>query len=455
MNNIHTSAQLQYPVAVIGAGITGLACVRYLLEIAEGEVVLFDTRVDAPNKQQLVDLLGESNCFFGEFDFKKMQIAPTLLVSPGVDMRSAPWQAFLQEQRPVVLGDIELFLLRCEKPVVCISGTNGKSTVTALLAHFAQAQGLHVGVGGNYGVPALSLLKQECDVYVLELSSFQLDLIKNGRVQCACLLNVSPDHLDRYDNYEAYIAAKKSIFTLAENAIFNGADILTQPLDLDEQVNWVFNSSAQGQHHIAVVSKAGEFVIQQQGEELSHTSQFVLKGRHNAENLAAAVACVLAMGWSVEKAHASLSNFVGLPHRCEWVGSINGVSFINDSKATNVGATEAALLGLCEQYNTIYLLAGGVAKEQSFSALKSSCEKYVKAVFLFGVDALKIAESLSAEVELSVVSTMQEAVGKAHKVAVKGDLVLLSPACASFDQYANYQERGADFVRCVNALEAA
>jgi UDP-N-acetylmuramoylalanine--D-glutamate ligase len=351
-----------------------------------------------------------------------------------------------------VFGDIELFCQKAQAPIIAVSGSNGKSTVTTMIAEMTRAAGLKTHVGGNIGVPVLDLLEDTApDLYVLELSSFQLETTFSLNAHASVVLNISPDHMDRYSSFHDYVDAKKRIY-LGQGMMVVNKD--------EKYFHSVINTNREIIYFTLGVPEEGNYGLTNYGNEvwLSHGSekiinrnQLKIKGEHNISNALAAMA--LAETVNVPRSAMSdvLKEFTGLEHRCQLVGKINNISWYNDSKATNVEACIASIKGLSTLGNII-LIAGGDSKEADLSGLHSAIKKYVKKVFLLGVDANKLADVVGSNVEKEFVKNMDDAVKGASKIADSGDLVLLAPACSSLDMYVNYQQRGDAFISAVNAL---
>jgi UDP-N-acetylmuramoylalanine--D-glutamate ligase len=435
---------------VVGLGVTGLSCARHLYarDIAFSVV---DSRSQPPGLQELLQEMPGVMVYAGEYPSSLLADVSELIVSPGVAL-DEPIVLQAVEAGIDVVGDIDLFVREASAPVVGITGSNAKSTVTQLLGQMAEDAGVNVGVGGNLGPPALELLEESRELYVLELSSFQLERAAKLNLAVATILNVSADHLDRHGDMSAYQQAKHRIFLGCKSAVFNGDNRLTIPLlpaDV-RQVSWRLGEPEQG--GFGLVQRGEEEHLCRGAELLMPVSKLSLPGRHNIANALAALALGSSVGLPVTAMTATLSQFKGLPHRCELIAQRGGVSFVNDSKGTNVGATEAALAGLGGDRN-ILLLAGGQSKGADFSVLQAVVKRHCKQVLLFGEDAALIEEALSgSSAALVRVSSIEEAVAVAASAAKPGDCVLLSPACASFDMFAGFEQRGDAFGAAVAAL---
>ncbi len=433
---------------VIGLGRTGLSCARFLSRQGE-RVTVMDSRDLPPALTQLRAELPDVEVITGGFDAQRLRTAQRLVISPGVALREPAISAAIDSGVPVV-GDIELFARSAEAPVVAITGSNGKSTVTELLGAMARAAGRRVLLGGNLGTPALDLLQDESpDLYLLELSSFQLETTSSLNARAAVVLNISADHLDRYADLEEYSRAKERIYRGDGVMVVNADDARVLQMVRPERSVVRF-----GAGH----PRPGDFGLRNVNREqwLAHGDELILPvrelripGRHNQLNALAALALGDAIGLPLDAMSDALRSFRGLPHRTEWVAEIGGVAWYNDSKATNVGATLAALNGLEGQ---VVLIAGGEGKGADFSTLCQAIAVKARAVILMGRDASLMARVLEGMAPVEYASRMDDAVALAQRWAEPGDSVLLSPACASFDMYSGFEERGRAFVAAVTRL---
>jgi UDP-N-acetylmuramoylalanine--D-glutamate ligase len=354
-----------------------------------------------------------------------------------------------------IVGDIECFAREIKAPVIAITGTNGKSTVTTLVGEMARAAGFVVAVAGNIGLPVLDLLDDgiNYDLWVLELSSFQLDLIASLLPLAATILNVTPDHLDRHHHLKAYIEAKQRVYREAKTVIYNRDDQKTLP---SRHGNWLMSSyglDAPAPEHWGLIESDGVSYLAYGQEKLLSVDKLRIKGRHNWQNALAACALSHAAGIEHDKMITVLQHFSGLPHRSQWVRTVNGVDWINDSKGTNIGATISAISGIGGSLRgKIVLIAGGQGKGADFKELRAPMADYVRSVVLIGEDADKIERALSDVVDVIRASSLDVAVSLANAQAQSGDVVLLSPACASWDMFKDYRHRGDVFSAAVGDL---
>lgn len=437
---------------IVGLGQTGMSCARFLANRALS-VAIMDTREQPPALSTLQQEYPQVLIKTGGLDTDWLLQADMIVLSPGVDPRLPEIQAAKQAGIEIV-GDIELFARYAEAPIVAITGSNGKSTVTTLLALMAQLSGKTVKAGGNLGTPALDLLQDlSPDFYILELSSFQLETVSSLNAFAAAVLNVSPDHLDRYDSAAAYRQAKQKIFNGDGVMVINRDDPLVKVMEESGRNQIGFSLHKSEGVDFGLLQKEGAVWLAEGEYPLLAVEQMKIVGTHNIANALAALALGSAMALPMPAMLSALQEFKGLPHRCRLVRALNDVRWFNDSKATNVGACIAAIEGLADS-GAIILIAGGVGKEQDFSELTNTLKKAVRAVVLLGEDADKIALAVPAEVEQITASDMKDAVLKAQSVAQPGDNVLLSPACASFDMFSGYAERGEKFEQAVRGLAA-
>lgn len=433
-------------VAVIGLGVTGLATVRFLLKQGV-KPVLMDTRL----KVSGLDAIAAEKVdgiYLGELDANRLARMDVLLVSPGLDT-SHPAIRFATAQGVQLMGDVELFALCNEKPVVAVTGSNGKSTVTTLTEFMLNCSGIPALAAGNIGLAVLDALERtDAKVYVLELSSFQLETTHSLKLRAAANLNVTEDHLDRHGTMAAYAAAKQRIYLHTDLAVFNAEDSLTRPLGC--AAPHIGLNLQQPQDGYGLVQHQGESWLLVAGEPLLPVSQMSMVGRHNQFNALASCALALAVGCSREALVQALQTYQPLPHRCTLVADHQGIRWVNDSKATNVGATLAAIAGLrADVPGKLILIAGGDGKGVDFTELAAVLQQQVDQVITLGRDGPAIAALVPGAIE---VADLMAAVKQAAAIAKAGDMVLLSPACASLDMFKNYEERGRLFAEAVSQV---
>lgn len=435
---------------IVGLGTTGLSVARFLAR-QDLSFAVVDSRMNPPGLVELKSEFPDVEVHLGDFNTVLMDEAGQLIVSPGVAV-ATPEISSAIETGAEVLGDIELFARHVEKPVIAITGSNGKSTVTALLGEMVKAAGVSVGVGGNIGTPALDLLDDESiELFVMELSSFQLETTSSLQTLAAVVLNVSPDHMDRYPSFETYKQAKAVVYKKAKHCVINRDDPESAALAGEcEGISYGLDEPmSKNDFGLRMIDDRAWLV---HGDEpLCRASEIRMPGRHNVSNVLAAMALAHCAGINQELAIEAAKTFPGLPHRCEWVGEWNGVSWFNDSKGTNVGATVAALQGLPQ---AVVLIAGGQAKGAEFSELAKAVEGKTRAVVLYGEDADQIEVAIADRTKIIRANDLAEAVQQAKSVAQNGDAVLFSPACASFDMFDNYLQRGESFLAEVRRIQS-
>ncbi|MDD2767628.1 MAG: UDP-N-acetylmuramoyl-L-alanine--D-glutamate ligase [Methylococcus sp.] len=434
-------------VLVLGLGTTGLSTVRFLR--GQGfQCAVMDSRIKPPGLDELREAFPDVPLFLGEFSPDALRAATHLAVSPGISLElDAIREA---RQRGVrVVGDLDLFACCARAPVVAITGANGKSTVTTLVGLMAKASGVRAAVGGNLGTAMLDLLDARPELYVLELSSFQLERSELFRADVATVLNISPDHMDRYPDLAAYAEAKRRVFLGEGLMVLNRDDVRVADMyRTGRRAVWFGLGGEKDLDYTTGFCDSRTWILAQR-DPLLPADEVRIKGRHNLANVLAAVAIADACKFDRAAVVQVLRTFPGLDHRMQWVADIGGVAYVNDSKATNVGACIAALSGLDGR---AVLIAGGDGKGADFSELAPVAAEKLRAAVLLGRDGPLLEQVLKDVVATIRVNTMFEAVRAAREVAQRGDTVLLAPACASLDQYKDYQERGRDFAATVRSL---
>lgn len=437
---------------IVGLGKSGVSAARHLA--ARGwQLAVTDSRESPPGRDAIAEIAADTQCRFGRFDSALLEGADIVVASPGVSPNE-PLLELAVRRGIEVVGDIELFAREARAPVVGITGTNGKSTVTTLLARMAARAGRRVAVGGNLGTPALDLLADpEPELYVLEISSFQLDTTRSLRTRAATVLNVSADHLDRYGDLEHYAASKSRIFAGCELGVINLDDPWVRTMPGEQRPCRVsgFSIAAAADADYSLLAHEHQAWLAVHGEPILPVAALRITGLHNVANALAA----LALGDACELPRTAmldeLREFGGLPHRSQWVGEYRGVRYINDSKGTNVGATIAAVSGMSA---TLVLIAGGDGKGQDFSPLAAALAGRVRLALLIGRDAPRLAAALAGSCELRHCDSLEQAVSEASQAARPGEIVLLSPACASLDMFRDYAERGDRFASAVRRLSS-
>lgn len=441
---------------VVGLGLSGRAICRHLSHLNVPYMVA-DTRAVPPGLEDFRAAHPGVEIHCGSLTSLDLTGIKEVVISPGLDPRMAGLEGLADKVNvdtgePMVVGEIALFARAAKAPIAAITGSNAKSTVTTLLGDMAAAAGIRAAVGGNLGTPALDLLADQPDaeLYILELSSFQLETTPNLGAACAAFLNLSEDHLDRHGDMQGYRAAKQQIFNGAQSAVVNADDPSTWPDQAVAKVAHFSSKTPTNESEWGLAPYNDKLTLMQGGQPWLAIDELKMAGQHNYLNALAALAMGQALGFAATSMCNVLRKFKGLVHRSEVIASINGVIWVNDSKGTNVGATLAAINGIgANLEGRLILLAGGVGKGADFSPLAPPLSQCARHVLLFGLDAPRLADALIEHVSIQQVEDLTLAMQAAFKLAQPGDCVLLSPACASLDQFANYQERGEVFRRWV------
>ncbi|MFT6092453.1 MAG: UDP-N-acetylmuramoylalanine--D-glutamate ligase [Pseudohongiellaceae bacterium] len=443
-------------IVIVGLGSTGISCAGYFASTGQ-QFKVVDSRENPPGLKQLLGLLPDVDLELGAFKKETFINAGCLVVSPGVSLLT-PEIVAAKESGVLITGDIDIFSKRVNAPIVAVTGSNGKSTVVAILAEILQKAKVSFALGGNLDgasfKPALDmLLEPEKELYVLELSSFQLETTHQLNAVVAVLLNLSEDHMDRYQGLEDYYKAKANIFNGCKQILINREDKfseLSRSLDAPARD---FGFGHPTENGIGLLENDGGEYLAYGTENIAFVSELKVVGRHNVLNMLAAIGLALAIDIDLAAIRQGVKSFAGLPHRCQWVDRKNAVDFYNDSKGTNVGATVAAIDGLGQRISgKIILIAGGIAKGADFSGLAPIVNRWCKEVILIGIDAIELGSSLGDDAKIYYAASMSDAVSAAYSHSSGGDVVLLSPACASFDMFDNFQHRGEAFMSAVGDL---
>lgn len=433
---------------IVGTGATGLSVARYFLHTGQS-FTLTDTRSSPPGLVQISQIPEIFSAWAGPLSAIHVGDFDRIIVSPGIPI-SLPDFTPAREAGIEILGDIELLARESQRPVIGITGSNGKSTVTAMVSALLRGLGVSCATGGNFGTPALDLLSTATDILILELSSFQLELTSTLHLQSAAILNLSPDHLDRYSSMTTYLSAKERIFNSAERRIVNRSDPFLRSL-VKSTSTVTFGVNAPQREEDFGLFRTTEGIWLVRGEEkLLQTKHLALQGPHDVLNTLAAIALIwpwIGDGHSILQ--EVMKEFTGLPHRCQPVLTHAGVQYFDDSKGTNVGATITAIQSFSQP---VVLIAGGQGKGQDFRPLSDAFAGHVRYAVLLGEDAASMASVIAKTTPYVLVNSMKEAVQRAASMAEPGDVVLLSPACASLDMFINYADRGRQFVKSVREL---
>jgi UDP-N-acetylmuramoylalanine--D-glutamate ligase len=434
---------------VVGAGVTGLSCLRYFKN--KGLVSkLYDDALNDDKLEKIHAISNEIAIFDQASDMDEvLKNVNTLLLSPGVSLKH-PLLEKAQKKSLELIGDVELFARENTKPVIAVTGSNAKSTVVTLLSLMAKEDNKKVCLAGNIGYPLLdSLIENESELYVLELSSFQLDITESVNATVASILNVSPDHLDRYASFDEYAQSKQKIYKQAKHVVCNRDDLLSYPNDSSLEIISFGLDEPSGMNFGLRVSNNTSFLAC--GDEMIlDTKQLAKNGKTDIQNALAAMAIARSANISYSAIQSVLKRFSGLAHRCELVSQFNNVTWINDSKGTNVGACKAAIESFSNK--PIVLIAGGDSKGGDLSQLVSSITENVKTLILIGKDAPLFQKLFKNKLKCLECKDLEEAVYEANAAAQSGDVILLSPACSSLDMFKNYQERGERFKALVHNL---
>ena len=436
---------------VIGLGKTGYSVVAFFAKKGIS-VVVMDTREEPPFAEAVRQHYPQVKMVLGGLNESILCGASQIVLSPGLPLATPEIQAAINNSVEVV-GDIQVFSDYAKSPVVAITGSNAKSTVTTLVGEMAKDAGLKVAIGGNLGTPALDLIEDDIELYVMELSSFQLETTPSLLASVATVLNVSPDHLDRYDSYLQYHQAKHKIFNGCRSVVVNRDDPLSAPMIKSGVPHVSFGLGKPDLNQFGILEQDSISYLAKFNQPLLDVNELKIKGSHNRSNALSALALGEMMGLSMESMINTLRRFPGLEHRCQWVGSHAGVEYFNDSKGTNVGASVAAMEGLGpEIQGELVLMAGGVGKGADFSFMQTAVNQYVKTLVLYGEDKNLLAQSLEGNAKILLAESFQDAFKIAKTNALDGDAVLLSPACASFDMFNSFEHRGDSFKQLVEAL---
>ncbi|MGH1536814.1 MAG: UDP-N-acetylmuramoyl-L-alanine--D-glutamate ligase [Gammaproteobacteria bacterium] len=438
---------------VIGLGETGLSVAQHLRK-QNIAFTMLDTRSNPPQLSLFQKNFPDIKVCLEKHaleQLRKTARTTQLIVSPGVDIHQEAIRAAIVENNSECIGDIELFARSTSKPIAAVTGSNGKSTVSSLLAEMACSAGVRAYAGGNLGPPALDLLEHDAaELFVLEISSFQLESTKSLAPQVSVVLNISPDHLDRHGDVENYAQIKEHIYSRAKVSVVNRDDIYVSKMKTSGKVvSFGLDRPAQGD--FGVIENAEDSFLALGENALLSVDELALPGESGILNSLAALALGNALNLPMQDMLSKLRKFRGLPHRLALVSKQNGVSWFNDSKGTNIGATISSLRSLGAN---IILIAGGVFKGGDLTLLKEVVDEHAKRVILLGQDASLLQQQLEGDVPVELACSMQDAVEIAERIATTNDQVLLSPACASFDMYENYVERGYDFESCVKGLSS-
>ncbi len=427
---------------ILGMGLTGLSVARFF---SSNNVAyrIADSRLSPPmhGKCKKENLL--SDCRLGDWKESLLDSVTEIIISPGIAETEAI-VVWARLQKIPVISDIELFGRYTKAPIIGITGSNGKSTVTQLLGEMAIGSGKNTVICGNIGKPVMESLSDEAELYVVELSSYQLDYTNNLNLLTGVVTNITPDHLDRYPNYDVYIASKLNLYQYCQYSVINLDESLVQGIKGDSC--YAIEGVAQSCDFNAKKDD-GVYKIYQGKDILMTSDDLMILGRHNVENVLAALTLGQQAGLSVQEMIQVAKSFTGLPHRLEWVTNLNGVDYYNDSKSTSAISTITAIEALSDRYKSIVLIAGGIAKKEDYSKLFQLISEKIDAIILIGESAMFFSQQINS-CPVSIVETMKQAVISSKEIAKEG-AILLSPGCASFDMFVDFNERGDIFKRHV------
>lgn len=442
---------------IVGLGKTGLSCARYLHSRGDTFRVL-DSRFSPPSLGAFRRQFPDVDIELGGFSRETLLKASEIIISPGISLQTPEIAEAIEHGIPVI-GDIDIFSRAVDSPIIAVTGSNGKSTVVTLLGEMASEAGINAGVGGNLdgraSLSALDLLNAgPHDLYVLELSSFQLETTRRLGAEVAVILNISEDHLDRYSSLEEYRRAKQRIFRGCRQILVNREDSRTRPDEPLDVPRWSYGLDEPGEHEFGILEDAGVRHLAFEDRRLMPVGDLRVPGDHNAANALAALALGHAAGMPWAAMLAALRGFRGMPHRCQWLREHQGVAFYNDSKGTNVAATVHAIESVAAAVaGRVVLIAGGIDKGADLTPLESVIGEHVRHLVLIGRDAPRLEAHFEGRTAISRAADMQEAVAIASGAAQSGDAVLLSPACASFDMFQDFAHRGRVFAAAVEDLQ--
>ncbi|AJC50392.1 UDP-N-acetylmuramoyl-L-alanine--D-glutamate ligase [Coxiella endosymbiont of Amblyomma americanum] len=434
---------------IVGLGKTGFSCAKFLAERNQSFAIT-DHRKEPPQLEKLVRFYPRTELALGKLSENLLCKAKQIILSPGVPLSEPIIAKQIAMGKPVI-SDIELFAQVTKKPIVAITGSNGKTTVTTIIELMMKLSGINAITCGNIGRPVLQQIYLDPEYYVLELSSFQLETTFSLKPYVATILNISEDHMDRYVSLAEYIRAKQRIYNSCAIPVINAdASNIYKNFSFKKRLlSFGFWNRAD----FSLVSYKGSIFIAYRGHKVLSVKELKLHANHNIQNALAALALGTAVDIPIDIMCKVLRNFTGIQHCCQWVRKYKGVDYYNDSKGTNVSATQAAIVSLGNAMKgKLILIAGGKGKGADFFALKSVVKRYVKQVVLIGEDTPRLESALHGCTKILRAFSMEEAVKRSSDVAQPGEGVLLSPACASYDMFKNYAHRGNVFSKIVKEL---
>lgn len=434
---------------VVGLGKTGLSCAQFLAQKNQSFAVM-DSRTEPPQLEKFTQICPNIKLLLGQLSENLLEKAEEIILSPGISLQE-PLIAKQAAKGKSIIADIELFAREIKKPIIAITGSNGKTTVTTLVGLMMKAAGFNATVCGNIGEPVLQQIRTKTDYYVIELSSFQLETTFSLHSKAAIVLNISEDHMDRYTTFQDYLMAKQRIYARCQTPVVNAdePEIWKHLSFTGKLLSFGLKASAD----FSLIKCKQQIYIAYRGEQLVPIKELKLNAHHHLQNAMAALAIGTAVNIPIAAMLQVLRDFPGIRHRCQLIRTRYRVDYFNDSKGTNVGATQASIVSLGQlAKGQLILIAGGQGKNADFSPLRESVRRYVKEVILIGEDASILEKALKGYTIIKHANSINEAVNQAATVARAGDIVLLSPACASYDMFRNYEHRGDVFINAVKAL---
>ena len=434
---------------IVGLGKTGLSCAQFLAQKNQSFAVT-DSRIEPPQLKEFTQIFPNTELLLGQFSENLLEKAEEIILSPGISLQE-PLIAKQAAKGKSIVADIELFAREVRKPIIAITGSNGKTTVTTLIGLMMKAAGFNATVCGNIGEPVLQQIRTKTDYYVIELSSFQLETTFSLHSRAAIVLNISEDHMNRYTTLQDYLGAKQRVYAHCQIPVVNADEPeIWKHLSLTERfLSFGLEASAD----FSLIECKQQIYITHRGERLVPIKELKLNAHHHLQNAMAALAIGTAVNVPMAAMLRVLRDFPGIRHRCQLIRTRYRVDYFNDSKGTNVGATQASIVSLGQSAKgQLILIAGGQGKGADFSSLRESVKRYVKEIILIGEDASILEKALKGCTIIKHADSMNEAVNQAATVARAGDIVLLSPACASYDMFRNYKHRGDVFINTVKAL---
>lgn len=428
-------------ILILGIGLTGISCVKFFLRKGITPKIIDESK----HPIYLNKIPKNIEYYLGNLEHKWILESDLIIISPGISSFK-PILITAKSLGIEIISDIELFVRESRFPIIAITGTNGKSTVATIVKKIAQTSGYNVSLGGNIGLPVLTMLYKKFNLYIIELSSFQLENIFTLKPKIAVILNISDDHINRYPKgFKQYKNIKLSIYNKSDICITNTNDQLSTLINKSKK--WISFGSKKSDYHISYCKK-NTFLCYKK-EKILNTNKILLHGDHNYNNILVSLAISDAMNFPRKCAINVICKFSGLPHRFQTISYNKGVHWINDSKSTNINSTKAALESVNTK-GTIWLLLGGDKKNANFNVLKNYLNKLKIKIYCFGKDGIYLSKI--CEKKSIYIKTLEQAIMLIAKKVIPGDIVLLSPGCSSLDQFSNFEERGNMFIKLIKEI---